>query len=246
MNRARPQSSRGRSWRYLLIALLVLAGLACAVYAALYRLARDGSLDRVVSLVASPTIPPMATIGSGVKATILPSIMAVSPTAETLPTPERASLIVTATPSAQPGSAEDTPEAATPGATSTATTVPTIAPTHIPPPPTATPLPPNRFAVESPGCIPHGSGRGTVKGQVFDRDGRVIVGAQVYVTLDDWEYDRPAISNPEGWYEFYLDNGLRVRIVKLVINDEEMTLVDAEREFEARAGCFEHVNLRRQ
>jgi len=239
VKRSQSNSSGKRIWLYLIVVFVLLAGVALAVYASLYRLARDGALDNLVPLVASPSAMAAEPVGGAApSATPLPTV-AVSPTTK----PQL--LIITATPSVLPGATGGPTEAATEAA-SPATALPMPGPTLTPIPQPTTPVLLNRFVIESPGCVPHGAQRGTVKGQIFDRNGGVIAGAEVRVTLNDWAYDVPAVSNGEGWYEFYLDNGLEVKIISLRIAGEEMTLVGAERVFEARAGCFEHVNLRRE
>ena len=108
-------------------------------------------------------------------------------------------------------------------------------------------MPDGAYAVEYLGCIKHGSGTGTVKGQVFDRQGDIVVGAEIRVTLNDWTYDRPGITNTDGWYEFYLDKDLKVKIVSLRIRGQEMPLVGHE-DLVARSqgGCYEKINFREQ
>jgi hypothetical protein len=108
-------------------------------------------------------------------------------------------------------------------------------------------VPDGAYAVEYLGCIKHGSGTGTVKGQVFDRQGDIVVGAEIRVTLNDWTYDRPGITNTDGWYEFYLDKDLKVKIVSLRIRGQEMPLVGHENlVVKSQGGCYEKINFREQ
>ena len=114
---------------------------------------------------------------------------------------------------------------------------------------TLTPLSshPGQYLIEYIGCIQHGSSVGVVKGVIYDRDGNVIPDAEVHITLDGWPYDRPARSNGAGWYEFYLNNDLDVRIVRLVIRGEEVPLAGHEDlVLHTRPGCFEQANIRQQ
>jgi len=121
----------------------------------------------------------------------------------------------------------------------------TPSPAEVPSPtPTAADLE-GAYAVEYLGCIKHGSGTGTVKGQVFDRQGGIVVGAEVRVTLNDWTYDRPGITNRDGWYEFYLDKGLKVRIASLRIGGREIPLLGNDGlVVESQGGCYENINFR--
>ena len=92
--------------------------------------------------------------------------------------------------------------------------------------PSATPTRPDplagRYLVEYLGCERHGSGVGTVKGRILDRQGNVVAGAEVRITLNGWPYDTPVRSNEAGWYEFYLDKDLKVKIESLRIEGREI------------------------
>jgi len=111
-------------------------------------------------------------------------------------------------------------------------------------PPSRSPTPESRvWDVRYLGC--ESPGANAVKGRVFDREGGIVYGARVFVTLDGWPYDLPAISNEAGWYEFYLDEGLRAQIDRVVIAGEEQPLAgDVDMEFPVRPDCFQRVDLR--
>lgn len=217
----------------LIVAVVALTVMLVAACAGIFVRYRMGAFDE---LLASSTPEPTATVPP--------------PTIETMATdtPPPTILVVTATPQ----TAATTPTAA---ATLAVTLAPTITPAFSPTPEGTTTAPPTeetspaagRFAIEYLGCEPHGSDIGSVKGQVFDRDGNVLPNAYVWITLNGWPYDTPARSNEAGWYEFFLEKGLKVQIVSMVIDGEEVELVGhQDLEFKAQGGCFEHVNLRQQ
>jgi len=218
----------------LIIAVVALTIMLVAACAGVFVLYRMGAFDE---LLAAKTPEPTETAAP-------PATAEVAPTG----TPPPTILVMTATP-------QSIAATATPGATSAATLAPTLTPAVSPTPeetatvtPTETVSPlAGRFAIEYLGCEPHGSDIGSVKGQVFDRDGNVLANAYVWITLNGWPYDTPARSNEAGWYEFFLDKGLKVKIVSMVVEGEEVELVGHEDlEFKAQGGCFEHVNLRQQ
>lgn len=209
----------------LIIAVVALTVVVIAACIGLFLLYRMGAFD---DWVAMATPEPTETSA--------PPTVVATPT----DTPPPTILVVTATP-------KPTIVATTPAVTLAPTNTPATPPT---PEPTATsteePSPlAGRFTIEYLGCEPHGSDIGSVKGQVFDREGNVIPNAYVWITLNGWPYDTPARSNEAGWYEFFLEKGLKVKIVSMVIDGQEVELVGHEDlEFKAQGGCFEHVNLR--
>jgi hypothetical protein len=160
----------------------------------------------------------------------------------------------------------DTPTAAptatpthTPTHTPTATAPPT--PTHtpaavVPSPPTDTPsatatAAPSElsFAVEYLGCKSHAIKHGSVKGQVFDRQGSVIPGAQVEIWIDGQRWDdpaNPATANQDGWYEWVLALDQVIRIVALYIDGQEVAIYPDNLEVPSVSRCFQHVNFRQQ
>jgi len=222
------RNARGKSWLAPLLAAFFLIVIGAAAFWGSFQLARSGLLD---SILGTP-LPPAA-------------ISTPPPQPSRPPTQPVASsptmLVMTATPQAT-----DSPTATELPATATSTS-----PATLTPEPTVTLTETNRpsagsFRVEYEGCVSHGSGIGTVKGVIYDRKGGVIPGAEVRITLDGYPYDQPAISNGAGWYEFYLEKDLYVRIASLRIQGQEVPLLGQEQEFESQGGCFEHVNLRQQ
>jgi len=151
------------------------------------------------------------------------------------------------------------------------TVSPTRAPTWIPltptpaispsPPPTATPRPaatPTPLPTYSPTpvqrtfkliyrqCIPHGLGLGSVKGQIFDRNGRAIAGAKVRIKINgyDWQSPaNPATSNAEGWYEWVLEVDQRVQFVELIVDGKSVPFSSPGFEVKAQGGCFQRVDF---
>ena len=209
----------------LITALAALITVAVVFLGGAWFLTRSGLLD---ALLGAATPPP----DTGGTPTLLSLVQTRQPTAPPIVTATPRQTMTTSQPTLTP-----TPlaPAATPSPTPSST-----------PSPTATPTDPlaGKFVVEYKGCTPHGSNQGTVKGQIFDRNGDIIVGAEVRITLNGWAYDQPARSNGAGWYEFYLQNDLKVKIVSLRINGQEMPLAGNDLEFKAQGGCFEYVNLR--
>ncbi|OGO04958.1 MAG: hypothetical protein A2Y73_08205 [Chloroflexi bacterium RBG_13_56_8] len=231
MERFQDYGRRDQSSNVLLIALVALLIVAASLCGGVYFLFRNGTFDALLGRESSnePT--------QAMTATNAPLI---EPSASPHPT---APLLITATPglfATKPSPTQD------PMLALSATLPPTPYPM-----PSATPTPPNplagKYLVEYLGCEKHGSGVGTVKGRILDRQGNVIMGAEVRVTLNGWPYDTPGRSNEAGWYEFYLDNDLKVKIVSLRIQGQEMPLIGNEdQEFESQGGCFEYVNLLQQ
>ncbi|MBN1400453.1 MAG: hypothetical protein JXA74_06430 [Anaerolineae bacterium] len=92
-----------------------------------------------------------------------------------------------------------------------------------------------------------------VKGQVFDRDGNIIANgrASVGVTINGEysssdEFRNPQPTNVDGWYEIYVSPWQVVRIVRLFIDDREVTLVGASRYWTAQSRQWWHVDLRQR
>jgi len=146
--------------------------------------------------------------------------------------PTQVALPATATPSPQP--------------TASPTAYPTPAPTRLA---TATPLPtalPRTFQLVYKQCIPHGFALGSVKGQVFDKRGRVMPGAQVRIRINDydWKSDaNPATANAEGWYEWTLDPGQKIQFVELIVDGRSVPFAPRDLEVVTMGGCFQRVDF---
>ena len=98
-------------------------------------------------------------------------------------------------------------------------------------------------------CKEHRSGLGSVKGQVFDREGNIIQGAQVEIWLNGapWESSsNPATTNEDGWFEWVLSLDQMVRFNALYVNGQQVDLESAGFEVLTISGCFQHVNFRQQ
>ena len=105
------------------------------------------------------------------------------------------------------------------------------------------------FVIEYHGCRGHGSGLGSVKGQIFDNQGRVIQGAAVKIGLNGGAWDdpaNPARTNEDGWYEWWLGIGQRVSFLQLDIQGVPAQFGPKPFEVVARSGCFQHVDFREQ
>jgi predicted nucleic acid-binding Zn ribbon protein len=160
-------------------------------------------------------------------------------------TPTKIAVLPTATPSQVAIQASATP-------TWTATASPSPTMTEIPSPtasplPTATPTPPVRtFKLIYRDCIPHGFALGSVKGQVFDRSGKVIPGAKVRITINGYEWQseaNPATTNADGWYEWTLDVGQKVQFVELIVDGKSVPFSPQEFEVKAQGSCFQRVDF---
>jgi len=223
-----PREQRGHQAEnkgLLVVAIVALVLAVIALAWGIRTLARLGAFERLDGQTAAPpavTSMPVPTTGSTPQQAFT---TAVAP----------AALVDTPLPTLQPLRLR----------TAVSTSVPT--PTASPSPVGAPDPRQGPYEVEYLGCIKHGSGRGTVKGQVYDRQGNVVVRAEVRVTLNDWTYDTPGVTNEAGWYEFYLDNGLQVKIVSLRIQGQEVPLAGHEDLIvKAQSGCYENVNLRQR
>jgi hypothetical protein len=87
---------------------------------------------------------------------------------------------------------------------------------------------------------------GSVKGQVFDKKGNVIQGAQVRITIDgyDWKSDaNPATTNPDGWYEWILAVGQKIKFVELTVDGKPVPFSPQELEVTTTGGCFQRVDF---
>jgi len=142
----------------------------------------------------------------------------------------------------------------------TATTEPTVEPSPLPtatetfsplppasPTPTLKPTPMARtFKLVYKECIPHGFGLGSVKGQVFDKSGKVLQGARVRITINGYEWQseaNPATSNQDGWYEWILEVGQKVQFVEFFVGGKSVPFSPKGFEVEARAGCYQRVDF---
>lgn len=126
---------------------------------------------------------------------------------------------------------------------------PTIAlptPTLLPTP-TPKPTPVQRtFRLIYRQCTPHGLSLGSVKGQVFDKKGKVIVGAKVRIKINDydWQSDaNPARTNADGWYEWILQVGQRIKFVELIVDGRSVPFSPRDFEVTSIGGCFQHVDF---
>lgn len=105
------------------------------------------------------------------------------------------------------------------------------------------------FRVEYLGCQPHAMKLGSVKGQVFDRRGNVISGAQVEIWIDGSRWNNPANparTNQDGWYEWILGLHQTVRFVALYVDGGQVTIYPQDLEVSTMPGCFQHVNFRQR
>ncbi len=245
-------------WALLLLLILLVGGGALAWNRV------PGLPDAVASLLGAVMPTPTDTVAPPVTPT-----PTVSPTASDTPPPTLTFtpaptatpivIVVTATPSDTPpptltptlAPSDTPPPTATPLPTSTSTPPPTA--TRPPKPsPTATPTrPPARpaFNVEYLGCQPHVFGLGSVKGQVFDRQGKVIRGAQVEIWIDGARWNdpaNPAKTNEDGWYEWVLGLNQKVRFVALYVGGRQVTLSPQNFEVLTQANCFQQVNFRQK
>ena len=85
---------------------------------------------------------------------------------------------------------------------------------------------------------------GSVKGQVFDSNGRVIVNAYVEIMVEDQSgLVAPARTNEQGWYEWVLGSGQKVRFVSLTVNGRRVSFSPSDFEVRAESGCFQHVDF---
>ena len=129
-----------------------------------------------------------------------------------------------------------------PVATATLRPTPELSPTPAPTPTSAQ----RSFSLVYRGCTPHGQSLGSVKGQVLDKSAQVIPGAKIRITVDgyDWQSDaNPATTNADGWYEWILQVGQKVRFVELTVDGRAALFSPQDLEVEATGGCFHRVDF---
>jgi len=105
------------------------------------------------------------------------------------------------------------------------------------------------FALEHLGCVPHAFDLGSVKGQVFDRAGNIITGAQVEIWLHGapWNDEaNPATTNEDGWYEWVLAVDLDVRFAALYVDGRRVSFSPRDVVIMTQPACFQHVNFRQR
>jgi hypothetical protein len=129
-----------------------------------------------------------------------------------------------------------------PSPTASEVPVPTLSAT-----PTEKPTPRARtFKLVYGECVPHGFSLGSVKGQVFDKSGKVIPGARVRITINgyDWESAaNPATTNSAGWYEWVLEVGQMVQFVELIVDGKSVPFAPQGFEVRATSSCFQRVDF---
>ncbi len=105
------------------------------------------------------------------------------------------------------------------------------------------------FALEYLGCQPHAFDLGSVKGQVFDRNGNVIVGAQVEMWLNGSRWDdpaNPARTNEDGWYEWVIALDQSVRLSALYVDGRRVGFSPSDLVLTTQGACFHHVDFRQR
>jgi hypothetical protein len=157
--------------------------------------------------------------------------------------PTEIAVMPTATPTQMPVAATATPTPS-PSASPTVSEVPTLTPS---PTPTQKPTPVERtFKLVYKECTSPGFALGSVKGQVFDRTGKVIPGARIRITIDGYEWQsaaNPATTNAEGWYEWILEVGQKVQFVELIVDGHSVPFSPRGFEVKAIGGCFQRVDF---
>lgn len=103
----------------------------------------------------------------------------------------------------------------------------------------------SQFVIRHKGCIGGTSrGIGLVKGQVFRRNGQIIVGAVVEVLIEGQRgIVPPGRTNQDGWYEWNLTPGQRVRFVSLVVDGRSVAFTPANFEVISTGGCYQRVDF---
>jgi hypothetical protein len=110
------------------------------------------------------------------------------------------------------------------------------------------------FSLEYLGCKPHSFKLGSVKGQVFDREGNAIAGrAQVEITINGnpWESPgNPAPTNVDGWFEWNLSLNQWVQFAALYV-DGRQAVIGSPPNADAfgvltTSYCFQNINFRQQ
>jgi len=104
------------------------------------------------------------------------------------------------------------------------------------------------FTIEYHGCKWGIAGNiGQVKGQVFDRNGNIVVGAEIEISIDGIRGVVPTgRSNEAGWYEWALTPGQKIRFLTLKVRGQFVRFSPAGFEVVSQAGCFHRVNFRQQ
>ncbi|MFH1085908.1 MAG: hypothetical protein V1772_09130, partial [Chloroflexota bacterium] len=130
--------------------------------------------------------------------------------------------------------------------TPTRTLVPSVTPTLTP---SATPVWP--WAVVDKGTTWIATNQPVLKGQVRDAQGRLVTGGRAMVGISvngDYRstdsFRNPAPTNADGWYEFYLQPGQYIQIVKLFVDGREVSLYSLSTTWWAEASRWWHVTLR--
>lgn len=101
------------------------------------------------------------------------------------------------------------------------------------------------YTLDARGCIAHDMQLGQVKGQVFDREGKVVVNAVVTITIDGQAgVVPPGRTNEAGWYEFNLKDGQTARFVALEVAGQPAAFAPPNYEVKARSGCYQRVDFR--
>ena len=105
------------------------------------------------------------------------------------------------------------------------------------------------FVIEYHGCVDHYSQLGSVKGRVFDKDGRIIQGAAVTIGIGGGVWDdpaNPAVTNEDGWYEWWLGVDQRISFLQLDIKGVRAQFAPKPFEVTTYSACFQHIDFREQ
>lgn len=106
---------------------------------------------------------------------------------------------------------------------------------------------PPRFLIEHVGCLPHELRLGQVKGRVFDRHGRIIVGARVEILVEGRSGIVPVgRTNQDGWYEFNLRSGQDATFLLLEIDGQSMSFYPDDYAVTVKSGCYQRVDFRQR
>jgi len=105
------------------------------------------------------------------------------------------------------------------------------------------------FVIEYHGCVDHYSQLGSVKGQVFDKYGRIIQGAAVTIGIGGGAWDdpaNPAVTNEDGWYEWWLGVDQRISFLQLDIKGVRALFAPEPFEVTTHSACFQRIDFREQ